>query len=133
MIVMKMKHILIAIIISITLGIVCLFSYIITYPRQHISRQTAIKFFEYIKKSDTLKIPEEGVVPDEETAIKIAFVLLSKKYGQRAIRNQKPFDVYLIDGYWHVNGTLPKGVTGGTGSIIISKKDGSVIHMAHYR
>ena len=113
------------------LGITFLLYYVATYPHQHVSRQTAIKYFRYIKESNKLMIPEEGVVPDKETAIKIASILLSKKYGQRTIKSQMPFDVHFIDGYWHVGGTLPKGVTGGTALIIISKKDGHVIHLAH--
>lgn len=129
--VIKIKNIFITFIIIITLGIACYFCFIKTYPHQHISRQTAIKYFKYIEESNRLMIPDEGVVPDRETAIKIASILLSKKYGQKTIKSQMPFDVHLIDGYWHVGGTLPKGVTGGTALIIISKKDGHVIHLAH--
>lgn len=127
----KIKNIFIAFIIIIVLGIASLSYYIITYPHHHISRQTAIKYFRYIEEKNKLMIPEEGVVPDRETAIKIATILLSKKYGQRTVIFQKPFDVHLIDGYWHVGGTLPEGFTGGTALIIISKKNGCVIHLAH--
>ena len=129
--IMKIKNIFFGIIIVIIFIIICLYCFIKIYPHQHISRQTAIKYFRYIKESNKLMIPEEGVVPDKETAIKIASILLSKKYGQRTIKSQMPFDVHFIDGYWHVGGTLPKGVTGGTALIIISKKDGHVIHLAH--
>lgn len=127
----KTKHIFTTTIIITVFGIAGLSYYIATYPHQHISRRTAIKYFRYIKEKNKIMIPEEGVIPDRETAIELARVLLSKKYGKKLIKSQMPFDVHLIDGYWHVGGTLPKGFVGGTGLIIISKKDGHVIHLAH--
>lgn len=41
----KIKYIFTTIIIA-ALGITCLLYYAVTYPHQHISRQTAIKYFE---------------------------------------------------------------------------------------
>ena len=75
--------------------------------------------------------PPEGVVPDEQTAISIAVAVWSPIYGKDEIAKQKPYQVFLVDGYWVVSGSLPKQLVGGTAKIVIDKEDGRIIDISH--
>ncbi len=52
-------------------------------------------------------IPESGVVPNAETAVKIAEAVLIPVYGKKRIASEEPFHAKLKNGEWHVTGTLP--------------------------
>jgi len=70
-------------------------------------------------------------IPDRKTAIEVAEPILFKGYGEDHIIGEKPYNVYSIDGYWILTGTLPKGYHGGTFLIILAAKDGRVIKIIH--
>ena len=75
--------------------------------------------------------PKDGFVPDADTAIKIAVVVLSRIYGEREIAAQKPYRATLKEnGIWTVQGS-PSAV-GGVAYAEIAKADGriSLIGMA---
>ena len=77
-----------------------------------------------------------GLVPDEQTAIKIAEAVLFPIYGEKTILDQKPYVVKLTDGRWSIDGSMPKSrpdnpVVGGTFHIIISQRDARVLEMGH--
>jgi hypothetical protein len=77
-----------------------------------------------------------GLVPDEQTAIKIAEAILFPIYGEKEIRGQKPYVVKLKDGKWSIDGSMPKSksgelIVGGTFHIIISQKDARVLEIGH--
>ena len=73
----------------------------------------------------------DTLIKDKQTAIAVAEPILFNTYGKKNIRDQKPYECYLIDGYWYVSGTLPKGWRGGVFEIIISSKDGKIIKLTH--
>ena len=73
----------------------------------------------------------DKVIGDKETAIAVAEPILFKIYGKNQILSEKPYSVSLVDGYWILGGTLPKGYIGGTFLIILSEKDGRVIKLIH--
>jgi hypothetical protein len=74
----------------------------------------------------------DTLIEDKETAISVAEPILFKIYGRAAITSERPYECYLIDGYWYISGTLPKkNDTGGVFEIIISSKDGKVIKLTH--
>ena len=77
-----------------------------------------------------------GLVPDEQTAIKIAEAVLFPIYGEKIIRGEKPYLVKLADGKWTIDGSMPKTkgdeiVLGGTFHIVISQRDGQVLEIGH--
>lgn len=71
------------------------------------------------------------VIADKETAINVAEEILFKIYGKDNIIMQRPYETNFIDGYWILNGTLPKEMLGGTFLIIINSKNGQVIKLTH--
>lgn len=73
----------------------------------------------------------DSLITDKKTAIAVAEPILFKVYGRENIIDQKPYKCYLIDGYWYISGTLPKGWRGGVFEIIINSKDGKVIKLIH--
>jgi hypothetical protein len=63
--------------------------------------------------------------------IKIAEPVLFKTYGERNIKMQKPYKTYLIDGYWHICGTIKKMDFGGVFEIVLNGENGQVIKVTH--
>jgi hypothetical protein len=91
---------------------------------------------EYIKSlvkniNENNYLPSDGVVKDEDTASKIATIILNNIYGENNIQNQKPFKVILFEGIWIIMGTLPKDTLGGVVKIMIQKEDGKVLYIDH--
>ena len=72
-----------------------------------------------------------GIVPDKETAIKIAESVWYPIYGSE-IYNERPFIAELEgDTAWFVQGSLPKGKIGGCAMIRIRKSDAAVLYVGH--
>lgn len=75
--------------------------------------------------------PQEGYVPDEETAIAIAVAVWRPIYGKKEIEKQKPYNAILKDGIWFVSGSLPKDWLGGVAEAEILKENGKIIRISH--
>ena len=73
----------------------------------------------------------DTLIKDEETAIAVVEPILFKNYGKKNIINERPYECYLVDRYWYISGTLPKGWKGGVFEIIISSKNGQIIKLIH--
>jgi hypothetical protein len=78
-----------------------------------------------------------GLVPDEQTAIKIAEAILFPIYGEKTIRDEKPYVVKLMEGKWIIDGSMPKAkdpqdaIVGGTFHIVILQRDAKVLEIGH--
>ena len=75
--------------------------------------------------------PPDGFVPNEKIAIVIAVTVWSRLYGEKMIKAEQPYKAVLKNGVWHVEGTLPPGVTGGVAEIDIAKADGKILKVNH--
>ncbi|WP_321519552.1 YbbC/YhhH family protein [uncultured Bacteroides sp.] len=73
---------------------------------------------------------KRDIVPNEETAMKMAEVILFSIYGQK-IYSSRPYCIELKNGVWIIEGTLPKDYQGGVPYIEIQKKDGKVLKVIH--
>jgi hypothetical protein len=71
------------------------------------------------------------LIKDSSTATRTAEAILFSIYGQDNITKQRPYEIYLIDNYWMIGGTLPKGTSGGTLFIILSSLDNRIIRLTH--
>ena len=76
-------------------------------------------------------VPEAGFVPDEQTAIRIAEAVWTPIYGRQSIEARRPLRAKLIEGVWHVEGTLPEGMRGGTPEAEIAQADGKILRVSH--
>jgi hypothetical protein len=74
-------------------------------------------------------LPKEGLVPDKETAIKIAEVVLFRLYGEEDIIRQRPYTVKKEDYIWWICGTLPKDSYGTVFNIGISQHTAAILHL----
>ena len=72
---------------------------------------------------------KEGLVPDKETAIKIAEAVLFRLYGEDTIKLQRPYVVKEEDYIWWISGTLPKDSFGIVFKIGISKQTAAILHL----
>ena len=77
-------------------------------------------------------IPDEGIVPNEETAIKIAEAIWLPIYGDN-IYTKQPFIAEYDEKSrtWYVHGSLSENTPGGVPEIKISKQDGKIIYINH--
>jgi hypothetical protein len=75
----------------------------------------------------------DTLIKTPATAIAMAEPILFDVFGKEQIVSEKPYEVYLIDGYWYLAGTIPKGVEGGGFEIIFSAKDAKIIRLTHYK
>ena len=84
-----------------------------------------------LNNSSEKQILVDTVIVSLETAIKYAETILFEIYEQKNIEKQRPYEVYKIEGYWIINGTLPKDMVGGTFLIIINAQNGQIIKLTH--
>ena len=73
--------------------------------------------------------PKEGLVPDKDTAIKIAEVILFRLYGQDNITTQKPYIVTQDENIWWVCGTGKQGMLGSYFKIAISQQTAAILYL----
>ena len=71
------------------------------------------------------------IIKDSVTAINVAEPILFSIYGKDNITKQRPYEIYFIDNYWLIGGTLPKESKGGTFLIIIDSRDCRIIKITH--
>lgn len=76
-----------------------------------------------------VRVPPDGFVPDSETALKIAEVVLVRIFGQAQMDVERPFTVTLENGIWIIKGTLPPNALGGFAELHIRKKDGTILFL----
>jgi hypothetical protein len=70
-------------------------------------------------------------VPDERTAVTIAEAILFPIYGEKNIRDQRPYVVKHAEGKWTIDGILPQGMVGGTFHIVIRQRDAQILEIGH--
>lgn len=74
---------------------------------------------------------ESTIIKDSITATIIAESVLFGIYGKANITKQKPYEIYHIQNFWLLTGTLPKGSLGGTFLIILDDRNSQIIKITH--
>ena len=115
---------------SLVIGAICCSS---TIPAQTKTPTNSLGPGEVPKWIQDYKVPlpKEGLVPDKETAIKIAEVVLFRLYGEEGIVAQRPYKVKKRDDIWWISGTLKPNEFGSAFNIAISKQTGGILHLEH--
>jgi hypothetical protein len=77
--------------------------------------------------------PENGIVPDQHAAVKIAEAILWSlgQSGKQELEKFKPWKAQLVGDAWQVRGTLPRNAIGGTYVVVVAKADGRVVGIFH--
>lgn len=76
-------------------------------------------------------LPTRVLLKTSAAAIAVAEPILFSIYGKPSIVRQRPYEVYSIDGYWYISGTLPSNWDGGVFEIIIKAGNCQVIEVTH--
>lgn len=71
------------------------------------------------------------IITDSVTAVQIAEPVLFSIYGKDNITLQQPYEIYLIDHYWVISGTLPEEKVGGVFLFILDANDGKIMRITH--
>ncbi|WP_165044861.1 NTF2 fold immunity protein [Dysgonomonas sp. ZJ709] len=74
--------------------------------------------------------PKDGFIPDKETAVSVAEIVLVKIYGKEVL-SQRPFLVTLKDNIWIIEGHLEEDMDGGVAYIEIDKQTGQIRKVVH--
>lgn len=76
-------------------------------------------------------LPKEGLVPDKETAIKIAEVVLLRLYGEEDIVSQRPYQVREEREIWWICGTQKDKELGSVFGVAISRQTAAILYLEH--
>ena len=101
--------------------------------KSNLGEESARRSLQQVLSDSTARRPPSLLIPDEKTATGVAEAVLFKVYGEEEIKDERPYETFLIDGYWVIRGTIPLGYDGGGFEIIMDSKDGRVIHLTHYK
>jgi len=101
--------------------------------RSYLGEESARRSLHEVLSDSTDRRLPQPLIPDEITATGVAEAVLFKIYGEETIKDERPYETFLIDGYWVIRGTIPRGFVGGGFEIMIDSKDGRVIHLTHYK
>ena len=73
----------------------------------------------------------KALLTSKEVAIAVAEPILFNIYGRDNIVRQRPYEVYLVDGFCYIAGTLPKDSLGGIFEMAIDVSNSRVIDVTH--
>jgi cbb3-type cytochrome oxidase subunit 3 len=93
--------------------------------RIHLDQEQAKYYVNQIKSVKLDTIVSDTLI-NKSIAITIASDIFSKKIGKWHTFLHKPFDIYLINGYWFVYGPNPKHTLDYGPMLIINCKTGEI-------
>lgn len=96
-----------------------------------IGEDSARQAIKNILSDSAYSLSPDSLLKDKETVTSLAELMLFKTYGKATITSERPYECYLVDGYWYLRGTLPKNFTGDVFEMVMSAKDGRIIKMTH--
>ena len=73
------------------------------------------------------------LLKDKKSAIAFIEPFLFNKFGEETIIDERPYEIYLIDNYWWVKGTMSKKAVGGTFKIIVNAVDKEILFIIHQK
>jgi hypothetical protein len=88
--------------------------------------------YELARRGVSTQRPKDGLVPNAETALRIAEAIARAAFGAETVLQEQPFRVRLRGNVWTVMGTMnPTLGSGGVAIIQVAKSDGRVIFATH--
>ena len=86
---------------------------------------------QMLKEPVKERVLVQPVIRNEKMAVAVAEALAFNVYGAEQIKQERPYRTELINGYWLITGTLPKGYDGGVFEIVLKAEDGQVVRLLH--
>jgi hypothetical protein len=86
---------------------------------------------EALSDNSERQILVDEVITNKKTAITVAETILFDIYGKEKIIRQRPYEIYKIEKYWYLRGTIPENMKGGTFLIILNSTNGQIIKLMH--
>ena len=83
------------------------------------------------KSQHNVVADDKLLLRDKVMATQVVEPMLFRIYGKESIIRQRPYEIYLIDHYWVMSGTLPKGQDGGVFLIIVDARNSEIIRLTH--
>lgn len=99
--------------------------------RSILGKQHAVEQVEAVSKSGNATPFYKPLISNKGVAIGIVEPILFSVYGKENIIKQRPYEAYLINGFWYIGGTLPKGEEGGTFEIVVEATNSRIVSLAH--
>jgi NTF2 fold immunity protein len=72
-----------------------------------------------------------AALPDTATALRAIEPLLFRVYNKKSIEWQRPYEIYHIEKYWVISGTLPFGYAGGIFMVVVDASNSRVLELIH--
>jgi hypothetical protein len=88
---------------------------------------------EAVKHPDDFSDTNTLLLNSPELAIATVEPLLFATYGKQKIVRERPYELYLLNDYWYITGTIPKGSKGGGFEVILSASNARVVCLTHYK
>lgn len=121
--------------INILLSLIIIIAPHVCFGQNFDGRSILGEHYAKLEIKKTLKSHErpfyDTLINSKETAVAVTEPILFKFYGKDNIISERPYELYLLDGYWFITGTLPKGQDGGVFEIILNARNGQVIKLMH--
>lgn len=95
---------------------------------KEIARKELTKF---INNPNANLLKGRVLIKNKEMLISIVEPILFEIYGKENIISERPYEIYLIDDYWLMMGTLPANMVGGTFTIVINRITCGIIGISH--
>ena len=104
-----------------------------TTDRIILGREHAQEQIKKVISNKTNQVFYDTLIKNEQHAISFIEPILFDIYGKDQILKEQPYECYLIEGFWYISGTIPKGWNGGCFEIIINAKNAQIIKLTHYK
>jgi hypothetical protein len=99
--------------------------------RAVVGRKYAEQQINAARKGTATSLLPHSLLTTQALAIAVAEPILFHIYGKSTVISERPYESYLLHGFWYIAGTLPEDYVGGTFEIILDAKDGRVIFLSH--
>jgi len=73
----------------------------------------------------------KDIIPDAQTAIKVAEAILLPIYGENSIAKEQPFKAELSGETWTIKGSMSPNREGGVAIVTLSKVNGQILSICH--
>ena len=74
---------------------------------------------------------KKDIIPDAETACKVAIPIIKAVYGEQQLKSELPLQITLVNNkYWTIEGTLHTS-KGGVVFMTMNKNNGCILNLMH--